>query len=166
MNKVDAAKTDTGLQGATFKVYVAEDQTTCDGSNLNTSGSAIMVGTQEDFTTGSNGQVTFGGAHLNTVSVESGDPEPGKTRCFIIEETAAPAGYVLPSGNNAKRAVLVNSTQPGQLVQVTNQQVTDVPQLPLTGASGRAILLILGSSLMLISLGAFLVLRRRTLVNR
>lgn len=158
IEKIDARRHETKLANATFKLYVAKNQQTCDQNNLETEGAAISVGTKSEFTTGPNGQVTIDGVHLHTKSVDGDNPDPQKTRCFIIEETVSPAGYVLPV--QAKTAVLVNAQTTDQVVQVTNTQVTDLPELPLTGAAGQLILMAIGSALMLGSIGSFMVLRK------
>lgn len=159
IEKFDKARPETKLENATFKLYVAQNQDSCDGTNLETEGEAIRVGSKEVFTTGSDGRVSIDGVHLHTKSVDGENPDPQKTRCFIIEETVAPAGYVLPQ--QAKTAVLVDADDTSKLVQISNTQVTGLPDLPLTGASGQLILMVIGSALMLASVGAFMVLRKR-----
>lgn len=162
IKKIDATDRQTVLEGAKFKVYVAQDQAHCTQGNVATEGDPIEVNTKSEFTTTGDGTVSIDGVHLHTKSVDGDNPDPDTTRCFIVEETQAPAGYVLPSTvNERKHPVLVNSADTHTEVVITNTQISGLPALPLTGAAGQLLLMLVGSALMLGSIGAFIVLRKR-----
>ena len=76
-------------------------------------------------------------------------------------ETKAPAGFVLPSGDDAVTAVKVKAgtvTTDDVTVENTKQSV---PGLPLTGANGMLILTASGAALLMIAVGSVLVARYR-----
>ena len=82
-------------------------------------------------------------------------------RCYVLVETKAPAGYVLPAGDAAVTAVKVKvgeETTDNVTIENTKQSV---PGLPLTGANGMLILTASGASLLMIAVGSVLVARYR-----
>ncbi|MDY5601980.1 MAG: LPXTG cell wall anchor domain-containing protein, partial [Schaalia hyovaginalis] len=83
-------------------------------------------------------------------------------RCYVLKETAAPAGYVLPAGDAALTPLKVtpNATASSTVDVTIDNTKQNVPQLPLTGANGQLLLLIGGSALILLAFGGAFVLRR------
>nr|WP_275401914.1 SpaH/EbpB family LPXTG-anchored major pilin [Ruania rhizosphaerae] len=84
-------------------------------------------------------------------------------RCYILEETVAPAGYVLPTGDAALTAVNITPGETATTATFTienDQQL--VPGLPLTGSQGQVLLTLSGIALLGIALGGgLLVVRKR-----
>lgn len=180
INKFDANDNTAKLAGAEFKIYVAATQDdTCSSEEV--SGDAISVNGTDIFTTGDGengtvkGEALISGLFIASATAEApAEPEPATTRCFVIEEVKAPAGYVLPDANadadkNNKWTVKADSTNADGVVRdVPNTQIdpSDIPALPLTGASGQLIMMVVGSALMLGSVGAFFVIRKRQAEQR
>lgn len=181
------AKQDTDnqkkLAGATFEVYNAAKA--YDGTcTKEIDGAALTVNGKATFTTDATGTVKIDGLFVSQGSASQklvdGKPqfeadgvtpiydEPkwpnGNThRCYVLKETAAPAGYTRPAGDDALTPVKVTpGATAATTVDVTiDNTKQDVPTLPLTGANGELLLTIGGASLVLLALGATLVARRR-----
>lgn len=156
---------ETGLQGAIFEVYHAENQgPNCDSNEISkTKTEKISVNGKSQFTSDNQGIVTVAGLYVSTGKA-TGKEEPVPTeghRCYIFKEVQAPLGYILPKDATAQVAVKV---KPGLMDEVTvkfpNTPVS-VPELPITGASGTVIATVVGTSLLLLAVGAVLVRRRR-----
>lgn len=161
IRKYDAASQTTGLKGATFEVYKPQDEAACrqaakastkytttDGGNAITS-----------VVTAENGQVTVPGLFID--KADSADPDV--ERCYIVRETVAPIGYTLPTEEQRTFAVVVKAGQTADQVydlEMSNTKVS-VPALPLTGASGRVLLMVGGLALVLGSMGVVMVIRKR-----
>lgn len=159
------------LSGAKFEVYAAEAPyaASCEGAKL--TGDAISVNGKTEFTVGAEGTLTIAGLFVDkgTAAVaedgsfEAVKWENGNThRCYVLKETAAPAGYVLPTGDAALTPLKVtpNATASSTVDVTIDNTKQNVPQLPLTGANGQLLLLIGGSALILLAFGGALVLRR------
>lgn len=165
IHKFDKDHADAKLEGAVFEVYLAADQENC--QQTTTVGQPIQIGDKTKFITGKNGRVSLEGLYLHTADVPSAQtPNPATRRCFIIKETEAPAGFVTPGPNQGLHPVWLDSEQPNQVLDVPNTRVSTLPALPLTGAQGQLILMVLGSAIMLSSVGVFMVLRRRQVQQR
>jgi fimbrial isopeptide formation D2 family protein/LPXTG-motif cell wall-anchored protein len=163
------AKTDAGspakpLAGATFSVY--ETTTTTGTCTVPAGGvTGLTQVTQPNssnplvVTSAADGSIAVNGLWVGDTSSPANDVT---NRCYILQETAAPAGYVLPAGNAALTAVNVQSgstvTAPTFTIQ-NNQQL--VPGLPLTGADGQLILTSAGIALVLLAAGGVLLAIRR-----
>lgn len=151
------------LSGATFQVYVADPAYVAEGAACTstvTSGSPLTVGGQTSFTTGPAGTVTIPGLF---VSDSENAPKNASQRCYVIVETAAPAGYILPEGTAANTAVAVKIGQTSTSsfdVDVPNTK-QGVPTLPLTGAAGQVLMGVGGAALIAFAIGLVLVRRRR-----
>ena len=79
----------------------------------------------------------------------------------MLVETKAPAGFVLPSGDDAVTPVKVTvGAETTDDVTIENTKQT-VPGLPLTGANGMLILTASGAALLMIAVGSVLVARYR-----
>lgn len=161
IRKSDAAN-QKALTGAAFQVYAADPAYVAQGQDCTskvTTGSPISVGGQNTFTTGPNGEVKINGLF---VSDSENAPANATQRCYVIVETAAPAGYTLPTGDAARTAVTVKTgaTTAGTVdVDVPNTK-QNVPQLPLTGAAGQSIMLI-GGAVLIAGAIVLVVARRR-----
>lgn len=164
--KYDAGNGSTAVNGAVFEVYEAATPyaTTCttDVSTVNVD--PIEVDGATTFTS-TNGLVLVPGLF---VSDSSNAPVDNATRCYVLKETAAPAGFVTPTGAAALLAVQVEigetAVTAGDLASydgAIGNVKSDVPNLPLTGGQGQVVLMSLGAGLILIAGGAAFVARRR-----
>jgi fimbrial isopeptide formation D2 family protein/LPXTG-motif cell wall-anchored protein len=142
------------LGGAKFDVYMTTDTDgTCAAATAADIASLTAV---TSVTSAANGSIAIPGLWV-------GDTNDNVTnRCYILKETAAPAGYVLPSGDAALHSVNITvGTVTAPTFDVKNDQQV-VPGLPLTGADGQRILMLAGSGLILLALGGvFLRISRR-----
>lgn len=162
IQKSDAAN-DKALEGASFQVYEADPAYVTDGAvctSIVTVGAPIEVNGQTTFTTtGSLGQITIDGLF---VSDSENEPKNAAQRCYVLVETAAPAGYTLPTGDAAKTAITVKTGASTSVdVDVPNTK-QDVPELPLTGAAGQLLMVAGGTALVAIAVGLVLMRRRAT----
>lgn len=163
INKVDAGNGTTGLQGATFQVYAAAapNATTC--SNAIASGATpITVNGSTTFTSNASGTVDIAGLF---VSDDVNAPINATQRCYVVQETQAPAGYVTPTGSAALTAVTVvagaaTTVGAGNYPTVSNSKEI-VPGLPLTGGQGTMLASILGGLLIAGGAGGAAVSRKR-----
>jgi len=80
-------------------------------------------------------------------------------RCYVLKETAAPAGYVLPSNPFTPVAVLIGNTTSDNIDIENTQQ--GVPPLPITGAAGQVLLIAGGTAALAAAVGLVLMRRRR-----
>jgi fimbrial isopeptide formation D2 family protein/LPXTG-motif cell wall-anchored protein len=158
--KTDAGTPSHTLAGATFAVY--ETTTTTGTCTVPAGGvTGLTQVTQPNSTTpltatsDANGAIAINGLWVGDTSSAANNVT---NRCYILQETVAPAGYVLPAGNAALTAVNVRSgsTVTTPTFTVTNNQQL-VPGLPLTGANGQLILTIIGIALMLLAAGGVLL---------
>lgn len=158
--KTDSADPATPLAGATFEVYAAVDPYAADCSTAVATGSPISVGGATSFVSDSDGLVYIAGLFVS-------DTNTGlqNTRCYVLVETVAPAGFVLPANPNFPVAVTAGTTTVGSWdATITNSQQI-VPELPLTGAQGQV--LMIGAGVILIATGAVLsTVRRRQVTQR
>jgi LPXTG-motif cell wall-anchored protein len=159
INKVDAGDGSTGLTGAEFKVFEASDPYATDCATT-TQGDEVTFGIDDNDNeitrvfTSEDGEVHVDGLYIS----DSENENSQQARCYWIEETAAPTGYQLDP--EPAQAVTVNvGTTSGIDLTIKNTK-QEVPELPLTGGQGTALLI--GGGAALIALGAVLyVVRRR-----
>lgn len=157
------------LAGATFEVYNAK--AAYDGTcTKEIDGAALTVNGKTSFTTDATGTVKIDSLFVDQGKAEQkigADGKPvfeadGKTpvygeiewksgngnkhRCYVLKETAAPAGYTLPTGDKSLFPVKVTpgATTAAQDIVVDNTK-QNVPGLPLTGANGQLLLTIGGT---------------------
>ena len=165
IKKVDThqqGQTKAGLQGAQFQLYKAKDAYagTC---SKDKEGDPIAINGQTTLTTDAQGAIDIKGLFISD-SIDGADRDNQKDaqeRCYVLVETKAPAGYVLPAGDAAVTAVKVKvgeETTDNVTIENTKQSV---PGLPLTGANGMLILTASGASLLMIAVGSVLVARYR-----
>lgn len=169
----DQGGTNLGLDGAVFEVYeaatpypAAPAACTTDIAAANDDPIPVVVGgTATTRFTSVDGVVSIPGLF---VSDSENDPRDAATRCYVVREVVAPAGYVLPAGDAALSAIAVTigetamnaTTGVGADATVDNLR-QDVPNLPLTGAQGQAILMIVGGALLAVAIGTVIVAARR-----
>ncbi|WP_437770440.1 SpaH/EbpB family LPXTG-anchored major pilin [Arthrobacter sp. KNU40] len=165
VQKSDAVNHKT-LTGASFQVYAADPAYAVEGQTCTSkvgTGSPVSVGTganaTDTFTTGADGRVTIGGLFI---SDSTNAPINAMQRCYVLVETAAPAGYTLPTGDDARSAVTVKTGASGTTVDIdVPNTMQNVPQLPLTGAAGQVLLGMAGIALLAVAIGLVAVRRGR-----
>ena len=165
IKKVDThqqGQTKAGLQGAHFQLYKAKDAYANTCSKVK-DGDPIAINGQTTLTTDAQGAIDIKGLFISD-SIDGADRDNQKDaqeRCYVLVETKAPAGYVLPAGDAAVTAVKVKvgeETTDNVTIENTKQAV---PGLPLTGANGMLILTASGAALLMIAVGSVLVARYR-----
>lgn len=145
------------LAGATFQVYEAADPYAADCTAATRGDGPIDVNGQTSFTSAANGIVSVPGLFVSdSVNPVIDSPQ----RCYVLVETAAPAGYVLPANPNTGVTVKTGATTTADNANIVNSQ-PGVPQLPLTGANGQVILITAGIAAATIAVGLMLMKRRR-----
>ncbi|WP_136313084.1 SpaH/EbpB family LPXTG-anchored major pilin [Actinomyces procaprae] len=163
VSKVDADNS-KALQGATFQVYNAADPyaTSCD--NAVKVGDPIAVNGATEFASDGDGLVFIAGLFVDqkagAATDESVAPEHTQ-RCYVLVETAAPAGYVLPSDADTPLTVTAGVTAAADYDLSVPNTKQNVPQLPLTGANGALLMMLLGVAFVLIGVGRAFVSRSK-----
>ena len=158
----DRAGSKAGLKGAEFQLFKAKESYagTCTKEKV---GDAISVDGKTTLTTDGNGTIDIKGLFVSD-SIDGADRDNkvnAVERCYVLVETKAPAGFVLPSGDDAVTPVKVTvgaDTTDDVTIENTKQAV---PGLPLTGANGMLILTASGAALLMIAVGSVLVARYR-----
>ncbi|MCW2289461.1 LPXTG-motif cell wall-anchored protein/fimbrial isopeptide formation D2 family protein [Leucobacter luti] len=150
--------TEGRLNGAVFEVYNAADPYAADCSTAVAAGAAVTVNGATQFTSAGTGVISVPGLFVS----DSVNPViDAQQRCYVLKEVAAPAGYVVPAQPFTPVTVKIGETTVSDNVEITNTQ-TEVPELPLTGAAGQAVLI--GSGLAAVAAAVALMnwKRRRT----
>jgi fimbrial isopeptide formation D2 family protein/LPXTG-motif cell wall-anchored protein len=165
IKKVDThqqGQTKAGLQGAQFQLYKAKDAYANTCSKVK-DGDPIAINGQTTLTTDAQGAIDIKGLFISD-SIDGADRDNQKDateRCYVLVETKAPAGYVLPAGDAAVTAVKVKAGEVATDNVTVENTKQSVPGLPLTGANGMLILTASGASLLMIAVGSVLVARYR-----
>lgn len=158
--KQDAAgAAPAGLSGAVFEVYAAATPyaaTTADCA-IATTGGALVVGAASEFTS-ADGAVTIAGLFVSDSENATAD---AAFRCYVVKEITAPAGFVLPAGDDAFTAVAVAAGVTSGYDLTIDNVKQNVPNLPLTGGQGQVLLMLGGGALLLTAIGVAVVARRR-----
>ena len=163
LKKVDEKSPNTGLTGAEFHVWMSEKASDCrlDSDLVQVKDT---VGEPYIAKSGTGGVISIPGLWIGDDEINGGTVNNGlEQRCYVLEEIKAPNGFVLPSGDAAKTEVIV---KPGIMayVQVENDITNTqqgVPELPLTGAAGQALMVAGGVALIAVAAGSVLVARRK-----
>lgn len=147
-----------GLSGATFEVYPAASAYAeeCTAEPL-AGADPISVNGETQFES-TNGDLLVEGLF---VSDSENDPENAEYRCYVLKEVKAPAGYVLPDGDDALFAIAVETGATNGFDIVVPNVKQDVPELPLTGGQLQVGLMILGGALLVGGLTFANIARRR-----
>ncbi|PKI90248.1 fimbrial protein [Actinomycetales bacterium SN12] len=157
--KIDAGDQKTPLAGAEFAVYEAADPYPSGECATEVRQGSTPIKTGSTVTSNASGVIAVPGLFVTDSSNTS-----VTSRCYVLVETKAPAGFVLPNGGKERTAVKVTAgltdTATAYDATITNTKNT-MPALPLTGASGQIVLITLGAGLVLVAIGAALVARRR-----
>ncbi|MDO4899985.1 SpaH/EbpB family LPXTG-anchored major pilin [Actinomyces sp.] len=152
------------LQGATFQVYNAADPYAASCDNAVKTGGPIAVNGATEFTSDGDGLVYIAGLFVDQKAGAATDTTvvPERTqRCYVLVETAAPAGYVLPANADAPLTVTAGLTaNAGYDLTVPNTK-QNVPQLPLTGANGALLMMLAGTVFVMIGVGRAFVSRSK-----
>nr|WP_300151338.1 SpaH/EbpB family LPXTG-anchored major pilin [Propionicimonas sp.] len=163
IHKVDAGSLNTGLEGAAFEVYAAQNPYAATCNSTAYTGDPISVSGFDVFTTDENGLLHIGGLF---VSDNQNSPGLSATqRCYVLREIAAPAGFILPEDGSEFRAVAVRTgvtdTAAAYDDTVRNYREAGLV-LPMTGSNGIVALSVAGAALIATGLVlAFLARRRR-----
>ncbi|MDY6213105.1 MAG: SpaH/EbpB family LPXTG-anchored major pilin [Schaalia hyovaginalis] len=162
-------KTDKGnnkpLSGATFEIYNAADGHEWDAQCTSTEiGTKVSVDGKTEFATGADGKVVIEGLFVDSKEFPAGTAEDAMAldhakRCYVLKETAAPAGYVMPA-DPFKAVAIQAGTTTADDVTINNTRVPIV-DMPMTGANGRLLMIIGGSALALTALGAAFILAKK-----
>ncbi|WP_226531035.1 SpaH/EbpB family LPXTG-anchored major pilin [Microbacterium paraoxydans] len=151
--KTDATGSNV-LGGAEFNVYMTSDTDgTCDDAATADIDGLTPVATT---TSAADGSIVVSGLWVGDTNEDVAD------RCYILEETVAPAGYVLPTGDAALTSVNIvpGDTAVAPTFTIENDQQL-VPGLPLTGSDGQMLLTIGGIALLTMAAGGVLLARTR-----
>lgn len=145
------------LAGATFEVYNAVNPYAADCTAAEATGDPVAVNGATSFTSTAVGVISVSGLFVS----DSENPVINAAeRCYVLKETAAPAGYVLPAEPFTGVTVKIGETTPADNADIVNTQ-QGVPALPLTGANGQIILITAGVAAAAVALGLVLMKRRR-----
>lgn len=145
------------LNGAVFEVYNAVDPYAADCSAAEATGDPVTVNGATEFTSAGTGVISIPGLF---VSDNVNPVIDAQQRCYVLKETAAPTGYVLPADPFTAVTVKIGETTVSDNVEIVNTQ-QEVPELPLTGANGQLLLLAGGAAALAIAVGLVLMNRRR-----
>jgi fimbrial isopeptide formation D2 family protein/LPXTG-motif cell wall-anchored protein len=163
VHKVDFGSRSTGLEGAVFEVYAAQNPYAANCNSTAYTGDPISVNSLDAFPTDENGLL-----HIEGLFVSDNKNDPGRSatqRCYVLKEIAAPAGFILPEDGTELRAVAVRTgvtnTATAYDDTITNTR-EDGLVLPMTGSNGIVALSVAGTALIATGLVlAFLARRRR-----
>ncbi|GAA2527937.1 SpaH/EbpB family LPXTG-anchored major pilin [Rarobacter incanus] len=157
IKKEDAGQTSAGLKDAVFEVYAADTPYATNCSTVSYSGTKLTVSGNSTFTSLSDGTITIPGLFVSS----DVDGSNATSRCYVLKEVTAPAGYVLPAGGSEYTPVAVTTgTSAGIDIEITNTRKTS-PNLPLTGAAGQVLMTAIGAGLFAIAIGFVFVRRSR-----
>lgn len=136
IEKVEAGKTATKLEGVTFQVFESEDN----ARNLE---SPITIGGLNAFTTDSDGVVRISGLRHSNYENGAEIADAANWKYYWIVETKAADGYELLA-EPVKVSVTKTNQELGSATQIENVPHNGGFELPLTGGTGTLLLTILG----------------------
>ena len=157
LRKVDAEAQTRGLSGARFHLWVSDRTSGCvDDPGLELVETAS--GEPYEVASGTGGVVTLTGLWIgDDERVDGTDVHSQMQRCYVLEEIAAPAGYVLPNGDARLTEVVIGigtEDRPELLIPNSPERRSE---LSATGAIASCALVVAGTMLIV---GATLVLVR------
>lgn len=133
ITKVDSTNQSKKLKGAKFQIFPAKADGTYSDQPVQGDGGKNYFETNEQ------GEIL--------VELSLHESNTGK---FKVVETEAPAGFVTPQGDNATTEVTLSAGDVASTNYKTITNVPDngvVPNLPLTGATGRVVMLFAGMAM-------------------
>ncbi|RLP08513.1 SpaH/EbpB family LPXTG-anchored major pilin [Propionibacterium australiense] len=155
VHKVDADNHSTGLAGAIFEVYNAAEPYASDCANATRTGDPISVSGQTQFTSDESGVVNIAGLYVSdSVNTSNADQ-----RCYVLVEVEAPAGFVKQNAG-IPVTVTAGTTNEGVYGTIVLNSKQAVPGLPLTGAQGKVLMMVVGA-ILIITAGTTAVVRSR-----
>lgn len=158
--KVDSKDPGIGLPGAKFLLWASEQTEGCRTSQRLTpvvggSGEAMVLESSM------NGAIEIPPLWVGDDEVDGGTFSSGLTaRCYVLEEIAAPVGYVLPQGQAARSEIIVqgwNTAEPVAPIAIPNT-AEPASWLAQTGQNGQ--LMIAGGGALLLVAGGLVVAAR------
>lgn len=167
IKKVDADNAETPLKGAKFQIYSANAATAYadDCTTAVKDGSPLSINGHTTFESNEKGEVNFGAVFVS--DNKNATVKDKQHRCYVVVETQAPDGFVTPTGDNAQTKIKVKIGQlnTGEYNATVKNSKSPVPGLPLTGANGRILMVLLGGAIIAIAGGSYVVYRRKTRQN-
>ncbi|MDO4257955.1 MAG: SpaH/EbpB family LPXTG-anchored major pilin [Actinomycetaceae bacterium] len=165
IRKYDAGQTpqDGGLAGAKFKVFEAAEPYAADCNNAQKKDdNPISINGATEFESDAGGDVTLEGLYVDKgEGVGTDEPDvANRYRCYVIQETVAPAGFALDPTPRGIAIYSGNGPDSPFDFPISNTRQA-VPQLPLTGANGEVLMGLVGGALLFFAVGVFLLRRRR-----
>ncbi|MGN1112701.1 MAG: prealbumin-like fold domain-containing protein, partial [Acutalibacteraceae bacterium] len=152
------------LGGAQFTLYTDEScETEATKENVSKTDSAFENPAESVSADGEDkGKVTFSDVRYN--------PTSGAT--YYFKETKAPSGYQLMNGifrveiNSDGSCSISRKAEDGEYEPLTDSSITNLklPEFPLAGGTGTAMLYVLGTIAVLGAAAAFVIYRKRSLV--
>ena len=154
------------LAGATFEVYpAAAEAPFCAAAAPSDKAGLIATGESQDTTGLVLWDNDFGTTAASTAlglwvkNFQNKTYEPLEARNYCVYETVIPAGYVVDTTAHTVPVAAGKTVEAGWTT-ITNTK-PEGPTLPLTGASGTALLIAGGLGLVAIAFGAHMVIRNR-----
>lgn len=145
------------LSGAVFEIYAASDPYADDCTASTATGVPISVDGQTSFTSDADGTIVIGGLFVS----DSVNPAIDATqRCYVLKETVAPAGYVLPADPFTPVAI-ERGTVTTDNIEIENSQ-PGIPVLPFTGSDGQLLLGVAGVGALAVMIGLILARRKKS----
>lgn len=158
IHKHDADNSEHFLTGAVFEVYNSKTPYADQCTSTDTAGGPVSVRGETEFTTKDGGNITIQGL---LIMKDDDEKSSVNHRCYVVKEIKAPLGYVTPDGEHAYTPVTVTPGVSSEAdVNIKNSQRT-VPDLPLTGGAGQAMLIIGGLALAGGGIAAAVLKRRK-----
>ncbi|MBC9944824.1 sigma-70 family RNA polymerase sigma factor [Leucobacter sp. cx-328] len=159
--KVDASDPIRGLAGAKFKLW-ASSQTA--GCLVNSDLVPVLAADGDEFVvvSGAQGLIEIPALWVGDDERDVGTMENGLSqRCYVLEEIAAPRGYVLPSGQKARTEVIARSvltSEHPQPVIIANDRSA---WAALVNTGGPSLYLLAGGGASIVLSGGLLLIARR-----
>ncbi len=139
--KIDDTSDKKPLAGAVFEIWNANDEVVAEA------------------TSDEHGVVHFKGIFLGKYPKSTAAAVVSKP--FKLVEKVAPAGYKLPTASIDITVSQGKITDAANTNNFIENEKSDLPSLPLTGAAGKVILTLAGAGLIALASGTFMVSRRR-----
>ena len=159
--KVDASDPERGIAGARFRLWASSQAVDC-VSSADLVPVAAPDGSDFIVVSGAQGLIEIPALWVGDDERDGGTMENGLSqRCYVLEEIAAPRGYVLPSGQAARTEVIARSVltsehpQPVTIVNARSRWAA------LVNTGGPSPYLLAGGGVLIVVSGGLLLLTRR-----